>query len=89
MSELKKCPFCGGEFYIDVGGMIYIPRCKKCGCSLAGCRTREKAVEIANRRIPMDNIVEKLEEEKSDCGERTGYFKGIEKAINIVKQEEW
>jgi hypothetical protein len=35
----------------------------------------------------MDNIEERLEEEKADSGERTGYFKGIDKAISIMHQE--
>lgn len=94
MSELKKCPFCGGEFYIDVGGMIYIPRCKKCSCSLAGCRTRERAIELANTRPAMDNILENivssLESEKTVfLGTRTEQTDTIliDDAINIVMQE--
>ena len=53
--------------------------------------TEEEAIEQWNRRTPMNNIVEKLEEESYEttdtvCG---GRFKAIRlsSAINIVKQE--
>lgn len=93
MSELNKCPFCGGKAeFVKMGIAKDIPlgfvRCAECGIRLRqeNC-TEDFARDEWNRRKPMDNIVEKLQEEKSDCGERTGYFKGIEKAINIIKQE--
>ena len=92
MSELKCCPFCGEKPKIatcDWGYSVkeYWCYCSSCGCETKKYHSKEDAIEQWNTRTPMDNIVEKLEEEKSDCGERTGYFKGIEKAINIVKQE--
>ena len=71
----------------DSGGDPINIHCK-CGLEFStGTYDWNEFVKAWNTRTPMDNIVEKLEEEKSDCGERTGYFKGIEKAINIVKQE--
>ena len=105
MSEIKllPCPFCGGEFYIDVCGMIYIPKCKKCGCKLAGCRTQEEAIEEANTRKPMEQIVERLEKYKRAndmCRENAAsakrhenvrYFENLifatEQAISMVKEE--
>ena len=92
MSELKCCPFCGGEVEVKSRSSNFFDSvfeivCRECGCRQAPSINKEAAINTWNTRKPMDNIVEKLEEEKSDCGERTGYFKGIEKAINIVKQE--
>lgn len=99
MSELKKCPFCGGEAFLDTHRFwdekskdftvqTYGVRCYDCQTgNWQHYRKQEDAIKQWNTRKLMANIVEKLEEEKSDCGERTGYFKGIEKAINIVKQE--
>ena len=85
MSEikLKPCPFCGGEFHIDVCGMIYIPKCKKCGCKLAGCRTQEEAIEEANTRKPMERIIERIKSFPH------GYFnvETMEELIEIVKEE--
>ena len=103
MSEIKllPCPFCGGEFQINVGGMIYIPKCKKCGCTLAGCRTEEEAIEEVNTRKPMERIIERLEEEErtlQDKYERnlkkeyddpfvSGRLCELECVIEIVKEE--
>lgn len=97
MSELKCCPFCGGEARLygnskPIGARLkhyQVAVCTNddCGCRTSPCETVEDAIYRWNTRTPMANIVEKLEAEKSDCGERTGYFKGINKAINIVKQE--
>ena len=71
----------------DSGGDPINIHCK-CGLEFStGTYDWNEFVKAWNTRTTMDNIVAKLEEEKSDCGERTGYFKGIEKAINIVKQE--
>ena len=89
MSELNKCPFCGGEAVIQKinDSTLSFAVCVECRMRTSTLQDGKTAMRAWNRRKPMDNIVEKLEEEKSDCGERTGYFKGIEKAINIVKQE--
>jgi hypothetical protein len=86
MSEIKllPCPFCGGEFQINVGGMIYIPKCKKCGCTLAGCRTEEEAIEEVNTRKPMERILTRLE--KLPYAEDDG-FVWLEDAKDVVKEE--
>lgn len=103
MSKLLNCPFCGGEAkivkYCGKKIIVYV-ECSNCLAYMGNQRimtsssrgkeyfeSEEKLINAWNTRTPIANIVEKLEEEKSDCGERTGYFKGIEKAINIVKQE--
>ena len=63
MTELKKCPFCGGEaiineiephthifstFMPDYEGATFI-ECSECTCGVSG-ETREGAIEAWNRR---------------------------------------
>lgn len=74
MSELKKCPFCGGEARLQRKNKKhgYYVICKKCGCrtpyfqyqfdSLE--KLRETAIETWNTRKPVERILERLEEEK-------------------------
>lgn len=99
MSEIKllPCPFCGGEFQINVGGMIYIPKCKKCGCTLAGCRTEEEAIEEVNTRKPMERIIEQLEQNLEECKKyireyddslsQKAFHQGILESLRVVKEE--
>ena len=96
MSELKCCPFCGGEAkYMEIKD-FFISRfvtCTKCGIETPrNCLNRKDAIKRWNTRTPMANIVEKLEEasflmpprEKGHYADN-GLF--LEDAINIVKQE--
>lgn len=98
MSELKCCPFCGGEAkYMEIKD-FFISRfvtCTKCGIETPrNCLNRKDAIKQWNRRTPMDNIVENivtsLESEKSVfLGTRIEQTDTIliDDAINIVKQE--
>ena len=52
MTELKPCPFCGGEV---IGERQINPDynylvCFKCGCCTKVCKTNKEAVEAWNRR---------------------------------------
>lgn len=52
MSDLKPCPFCGGEAKLDIFADMYVVHCKNYGCqcqTTAHCR-KEDAVEAWNRR---------------------------------------
>ena len=101
MSELKCCPFCGGEARLYGNSKLIGTKLKHyqvavctnddCGCRTSPCETVEDAIYKWNARTSMDNIVEKLEEESYEttdtvCG---GRFKAIRlsSAINIVNQE--
>ena len=104
MSELKCCPFCSSN-NIKVGsvgnslGIDNYIKCVDCGAKIQICNGYgiEHLEELWNRRAPMANIVEKLEEEskKKHNKERDvlckianeSYSAGVEYAINIVKQE--
>lgn len=96
MSELKCCPFCGGEAKLTYFGAAQIPfykiACAECGCTQESSIHRESVINAWNTRKPMANIVEKLEEEK--CKNVTykdryaqGWNNGTANAIYIVKQE--
>lgn len=61
MSELKCCPFCGGEAkYMEIKD-FFISRfvtCTKCGIKTPrNCLNRKDAIKRWNRRTPMDNIL--------------------------------
>jgi hypothetical protein len=72
MSELKCCPFCGGEARLYGNSKLIGTKLKhyqvtvctndNCGCRTSPCETVEDAIYKWNTRTPMANIVEKLEE---------------------------
>ena len=66
MSELKACPFCGGEAALDSEEMLpyeilhikssitkrwYYIYCTKCLAESSSCLTEEEAIDSWNRRI--------------------------------------
>ncbi len=106
MSELKCCPFCGGEAELMIFNSEY--GTVTVGCTNEDCDitmgkaffTDEEAIEHWNRRKPMANIVEKLEEKQhqankdmqiselyEDVQAYGGKYLAFSEAINIVKQE--
>ena len=58
MSELKPCPFCGGEAILESNklryGTIYSAYCQKCGAEITGFSEHE-AVAAWNRRAQPAN----------------------------------
>lgn len=66
MSELKRCPFCGGEAKVFndriVANNAYIVECTDCGCAIGEySKTPELAIKAWNTRKQIDDIVERLE----------------------------
>ena len=56
MTELRKCPFCGGEaetypYYCPDGWYI---GCGECSCDLGVFDTKEEAIEAWNKRVSCD-----------------------------------
>ena len=97
MSELKCCPFCGGEaILVKNGAGCYQVACDNCEVRQYAYahKNKESAINAWNTRKPMANIVENivtsLENEKTvflgTRTEQTGTIL-IDDAINIVKQE--
>jgi len=100
MSELKCCPFCGGE--LEYSFLLGASECKGCGVMIGFPKlTRHEDKIIAtNTRKPMDNIVEKLEERRIEyelssenapdyvsSTYRKGVMRGYEYSRDLVKQE--
>ena len=106
--KLKICPFCGGEAEMVVAHHVfekpYVVICKNENCRASKgnfSKTKEEAIETWNTRKPMQNIVERLEEEQEkldtdmfarECDNWHGQLcngisEGVEKAIEIVKEE--
>ena len=55
MTELKPCPFCGGEAKISDMGYPHWVFCEKCGARIHGYTTDERdSIEAWNRRADDD-----------------------------------
>ena len=69
MSELKKCPFCGGEAKLMASAFLShdaFVMCKSCGAktlihsSASRDDAKMNAIKSWNTRIPVDDVVEAL-----------------------------
>lgn len=94
--KLKPCPFCGGEAKLERGttqldNFVY---CSDCGSGTRFFNTKQSAIETWNRREPIDQIVELLEENWETVRGgyaiyRSRYYEGkmdaYDEAIRIVK----
>lgn len=72
MSELKNCPFCGGEATL-VHGICELDNyvvCQKCLSKTKVFNTKESAIKTWNTRRPVERILERLEEKGAECKER-------------------
>ena len=101
MSELKRCPFCGGEARladepIGKGKYLYSVLCEN-DCVVQGTyfTTAETAIEAWNNRKPLERVIERLEEVDNRqyvalCTSDVfvdGQASGLERAIEIIKEE--
>ena len=50
MTELKPCPFCGGEAFIHKEGDSYFVECIDCWVKMPDCDSEEWAEHYWNRR---------------------------------------
>jgi Lar family restriction alleviation protein len=103
MSEKKllSCPFCGGEAKLCSTGNPYEVNyhwiyCKECGCKQPTSIHIEAVINTWNTRVPMQKIVERLEERLEETyklyaiafnAEDIGSYDAYIDAINIVKKE--
>lgn len=105
MSEIKllPCPFCGGEAELNLFLGNYLVTCTECPGATAPIRgtTKEEAIEAWNTRKPMQEIVERLENESRYSEEAKeyarvnnplqfercdSYLSAIDNAIQIVQE---
>ena len=94
-TKLLRCPCCKGESILygtsDALCKYFICYCTKCGLTQPKkYRNKKEAIKAWNTRNPMQNIVERIEAEKSNLttwAEDMAFKIGIEKAIAIVKEE--
>ena len=92
MSELKRCPFCGGEavtaemYNTKLKKLFPIVKCLDCECRTPMTETFEEAIKAWNVRVPIKRILERIETEYS---QDVGKLKmiSVDKVISIVKEE--
>ena len=75
MSELKRCPFCGGEVrFVKTGcssrgkiGHLYCDGCKESFFKNDIWHTESELYEKWNTRKPLERVIERLEEQAEEC----------------------
>ena len=75
MSELKRCPFCGGEVrFVKTGcssrgkiGHLYCDGCKESFFKNDRWHTESELYETWNTRKPLERVIERLEEQEEEC----------------------
>lgn len=92
MSELKKCPFCGGEAKTSVvfgrAGVV----CTECDANIRMYldASVEDAVKAWNNRKPVDDVLKRIEneilEKLSNCGDDWYTAEKINETIEIIKE---
>lgn len=102
MSELKKCPFCGGEVVmfieqLDATRDCYNFHCDNCDMSIYyDYSDRNMAIKTWNKRKPVERVIERLEEyandlkedwDKYDNEDDFGGYCAVSRAIEIIKEE--
>ena len=93
MSELKRCPFCGGEAELDCKGNFkdWFVKCKRCFCKTPIFLLEHFAIVAWNTRKPMDRIVKRLERNMLDNDDNNIFVEQhnnhYKSAIKIVKEE--
>lgn len=101
--KLLPCPFCGGEAFIYYSGSQFQfgeVVCKECE-SHSDRKRVDEAVEVWNTRVPMQKIVERLEEQVNSWEKvynviknrgyiddyTVGAYDGYRNSVTIVKKE--
>ena len=74
MSELKRCPFCGGEATLtnklskdEYGQRLWNVCCFGCANRTSSYWDKEIAIEAWNTRKPLERVIERLEEQEEEC----------------------
>ena len=74
MSEIKRCPFCGGEATLtnklskdEYGQRLWNVCCFGCANRTSSYWDKEIAIEAWNTRKPLERVIERLEEQAEEC----------------------
>lgn len=96
MSELKRCPFCGGKAevrsrcndYETDNFVMHFARCNNCKAESAWCREETEAIKAWNTRKPVEKAIERLEERAKIYYEEyeIDMYCAFKEAIEIVKE---
>ena len=90
MSELKKCPFCGGSAML-MGDGHWIA-CEHCLSESDCYNTKEEAIQAWNRRKPVDDAVQEVKRYQLQYESGLGGFtdelvdRVLRNVIEIVKE---
>lgn len=91
MSELKKCPFCGGEALLDYDfngiGVTYGIHCPKCHCAIidTGTYSKDEAIAAWNRRadvVPVVRCVECKHYNTTGCSVGFGWCESMDRGVS-------
>lgn len=103
---LLKCPFCGGEARLQRWRKKsdYYVICKECGCRTplfqyqfdSKEERRKDAINAWNTRKPVENVIERLEEQAEECKkywdefddeDAFGRMNAYMNSLSIIKEE--
>ena len=103
MSEIKRCPFCGGEATLtnklskdEYGQRLWNVCCFGCANRTSSYWDKEIAIEAWNTRKPLERVIERLEEQEEECKkywdefddeDAFGGMNAYMNSIAIIKQE--
>ena len=103
MSEIKRCPFCGGEATLtnklskdEYGQRLWNVCCFGCANRTSSYWDKEIAIETWNTRKPLERVIERLEEQEEECKkywdefddeDAFGGMNAYMNSIAIIKQE--
>lgn len=100
MSDVKNCPFCGGnasvcEVETDIDGKMFsgfIVACEKCGVSSPASDDEHKVIDCWNKRVPSEreNELEKLlvalvNARYDEMNATSRYIRALHKARDFLK----
>lgn len=89
-NSLLNCPFCGGKAVLERDDLSdWFVRCKKCFCRTPKSISKFFLIKRWNTRIPMQNIVERLEDFREEALREVelDFATAYANAIRIVAEE--
>ena len=85
-TELRKCPFCGGEAKIVKSFYSIWVKCTCCNASTNGGESEEIAAELWNRRAGEQKVIDEMIINSIACRADDESYIMLDKAIEIVEK---